>query len=229
MADGEGRLEDRPTRIGVEILPYDRDANVEDLLQSLADGGHIVRYESGGNRLIQIPSWHEHQRITGKEAQTASRFPPPTYEVGINGEATGKLEMPRKGKERKGKDGTRSTESGGEPAAPASPQPARFPVFECIPGRKTSDRTWILTDLHVAELTAVFPGVNVPLECRKAWNWARSNPTKRKTASGMPDFLHRWMTKEQNRIGPSRNNGARPPRGAADAELIERAFTGADQ
>lgn len=206
MADGEGRLEDRPTRIRVEILPYDLDANVDDLLEALAVGGHIVRYEAGGNRLIQIPSWFDHQRISGKEAQTPSRFPPPTYESGSNGEATVKLEMPRKGREWNGKDRRRSTVSCGEPAdAGESPPPlVAFPLFDCVPGRRSRLKTWLLTDSHLAELVATFPGVDVPKECRKAWGWIRANPTKRKTAGGLPAFLHRWLSKAQDAAGSTR-------------------------
>lgn len=76
MADCAGRLEDRPKRIKVEILPYD-DADVDDLLSQLAKGELIVRYSVGEQQLIEIPSFLRHQRVTGKEADTSSRFPAP--------------------------------------------------------------------------------------------------------------------------------------------------------
>lgn len=103
----------------------------------------------------------------------------------------------RKGTERKEKHAAHAR---GEPAGAASPPPSTsFPEFECIPGRKSRGRTWRLSDAHAGELTATFPGVDVPGELRKAWAWLRANPARRKTADGMPSFLFRWLEREQNR------------------------------
>lgn len=78
-----------------------------------------------------------------------------------------------------------------------SPIPAAFPIFRCT--GKPDARRWTLTDELIAELCDAFPGVAVRGECRKAWQWIEANPSKRKTAKGMPDFLFRWMTREQDR------------------------------
>lgn len=93
MADCAGRMEDRGKRIKVEVLPYDG-VDVEELLSALSTGGMILRYEVDGQRLIEIPSFARHQRISGKEADGTSRFPPPSKKKtgkqrGSNGEATG--------------------------------------------------------------------------------------------------------------------------------------------
>jgi hypothetical protein len=76
MADCQGRLEDRPARIKVEVLPYDN-FDVEAALASLAEQNFVVRYSADGISLIQVVSFSEHQRITGKEAESTSRFPAP--------------------------------------------------------------------------------------------------------------------------------------------------------
>ncbi len=83
LADRAGRLEDRPARIRVEVLPYDK-CDVDKMLAELERAGFIIRYASNGLSLIQIPAFDRHQRITGKEAETPSRFPEP------NGETFGK-------------------------------------------------------------------------------------------------------------------------------------------
>lgn len=85
------------------------------------------------------------------------------------------------------------------PEASAEPAslPAEFPIFRC--NGKPDARRWTLSDELLAELCEAFPGVSVRGECRKAWQWIEANPSKRKTAKGMPDFLFRWMTREQNR------------------------------
>lgn len=67
LADREGRLEDRPNRIKVAVLPYDS-VKVENLLGDLSGGGFIVRYESNGKRYIAIPTWHLHQNPHHMEA-----------------------------------------------------------------------------------------------------------------------------------------------------------------
>ena len=43
-----------------------------------------------------------------------------------------------------------------------------------------------------------FPGVDVPQALRSMRAWLMANPTKRKTARGIPAFVVRWLTKEQD-------------------------------
>jgi hypothetical protein len=66
IADRRGRLEDRPKKIKVSALPYD-DCNVDELLQKLADGGFIIRYEVDGVKYIAITNWDKHQNPHVKE------------------------------------------------------------------------------------------------------------------------------------------------------------------
>lgn len=59
-ADRAGRLEDRPTRLRVEIFPYeavDMDAILTDLMRT----GFIRRYQAGEGRYIQIRKFAKHQ------------------------------------------------------------------------------------------------------------------------------------------------------------------------
>jgi len=74
LADREGRLEDRPKRIKIELFPGDN-CNVDDLLQQLADKKLIIRYEVNGRRYISIPKFKKHQNPHVKEQ--ASEIPPP--------------------------------------------------------------------------------------------------------------------------------------------------------
>ncbi|MBP2635019.1 MAG: hypothetical protein H6Q72_926 [Firmicutes bacterium] len=60
LADREGRLEDRPKKIKMELLPCD-DCNIEALLQELADKGFILRYKVNGVAYIQIINFSKHQ------------------------------------------------------------------------------------------------------------------------------------------------------------------------
>lgn len=112
LADCEGRLEDKPKKIHIQILPYDK-CDVDRMLSDLSakrSNGHsfIRRYSVDGSGYIQIPNFRKHQRISGKEAQLESGYPPPTE--GSIGEAIGKqsgsisaIPESQEGKGREGK------------------------------------------------------------------------------------------------------------------------------
>jgi hypothetical protein len=74
-ADREGRLEDRPRRIQVEILPYDSDANIDEMLTQLANANFIIRYEVQSVRYLAISNFVKHQRPHPNEP--ASGLPGP--------------------------------------------------------------------------------------------------------------------------------------------------------
>lgn len=105
LADCKGRLEDRPKRIGVEVLPYDQDYDVDVGLAALDKHGLITRYNADGKQLIQVVSFASHQRITGKEAEYASRFPSPHGETTVKqlGNTCETHETTGNGKETEGK------------------------------------------------------------------------------------------------------------------------------
>lgn len=73
LADREGRLEDRPKRIAGRALPYDRDANVDELLQQLAAAGFITRYTVGDLAIIQINNFTKHQSPHVRESAASRR------------------------------------------------------------------------------------------------------------------------------------------------------------
>lgn len=75
LADREGRLEDRPKRIAAQALAYDRQADIDAMLESLNSGGFILRYKAGGMDLIQIVAFEKHQNPHIREA--ASELPAP--------------------------------------------------------------------------------------------------------------------------------------------------------
>ena len=112
-ADKDGRLEDRPTRLSVQILPYDR-GDFDARLSRLADARFVLRYKDlGGRPLIQIRTWERHQRP--HHTESASEFEAPSGDdlrsLTVSsplehGEGTGseRWGKERKGKERKGKN-----------------------------------------------------------------------------------------------------------------------------
>ena len=96
LADREGRLEDRPNRIAVQALPYDRSADVEAMLDTLCNEGFIQRYEAAGVKVIHIVSFPKHQTPHGTEKD--SDLPDQNgklwvHERGKNGYTTGSVSL----------------------------------------------------------------------------------------------------------------------------------------
>jgi hypothetical protein len=112
MADGIGRLEERPEYLKIEILPYD-ECDVESFLKLLATPkrhgkhGFIIRYQVEGVPYLQVTNFTKNQRISGKEFETESEIPAPPRETmvkqsGNNGETA--IVQEGKGKEGKGRE-----------------------------------------------------------------------------------------------------------------------------
>jgi hypothetical protein len=66
LADREGRLEDRPKRIKMELFPCD-DYAVDGGLSHLAGAGFISRYQINGSPIIEIDNFQKHQSPHGTE------------------------------------------------------------------------------------------------------------------------------------------------------------------
>jgi hypothetical protein len=81
-----------------------------------------------------------------------------------------------------------------------------------------------ITEAQVEEWTKDFPGVHVPQELRFMHAWLVANPTKRKTARGIPAFVVRWLAKEQNnpkaqgRAAPNSRSYSKTPEMDAEYE-----------
>lgn len=130
LADREGRLHDRPNRIAAQALPFDRDADCDELLQALNNAGFIRRYECDGLRCIQIVAFTRHQNPHHRE--NPSEIPP---------ELTNDNDKPGKGTARDAPCPSQavlipdsgfsdSIEEANASGAPPAPKPA-LPVQPC--------------------------------------------------------------------------------------------------
>lgn len=111
LADKNGNFEWRPRQIKLDILPF-LSFNIEDSLNLLQKNGFIVKYEINSHFYGHIPTFEDHQRITGKELQSPGKYPEPTEEtiekhLGSIRETT---ENPPDVQERKGKGKERERE-----------------------------------------------------------------------------------------------------------------------
>lgn len=97
MADREGRLEDRPAKIKVEILPGDA-CDINELLNQLADQKEddgtpalLIRYHVDGKRYLQIRNFGKHQNPHCKEG--LSTIPGPCEHCVSTGQEQGKPDV----------------------------------------------------------------------------------------------------------------------------------------
>lgn len=74
LADREGRLEDRPSRIKAEILPYDT-CDVSQMLTDLATAKFITRYAVNGTACVLVDAFSKHQRPHLREAKSVLPAP----------------------------------------------------------------------------------------------------------------------------------------------------------
>lgn len=92
LADREGRIEDRPKRIKMELFPCDA-YDVDEGLDELQRHGFVRRYEAAGVGVISIVNFHKHQTPHGTEKD--SELPDEAgvitvHERSDNGYVTGK-------------------------------------------------------------------------------------------------------------------------------------------
>ena len=81
VADREGRLQDRPKKIKIDVFPADN-LDIDVMLQALHDAKFIHRYTVDGVKFIQISSWSKHQNP--HHTEKASEIPGPNGELTVN-------------------------------------------------------------------------------------------------------------------------------------------------
>lgn len=121
--DRAGRFEWRPRQLKLDILPF-LSFDMAVTLQLLESHGLVCRYTVDGRDYGFIPTFTEHQRITGKEALEPCKYPEPV------GETTGKQQGNNwdhpVAQEGKGREGEQEREGKGTDAptgAARAPEP----------------------------------------------------------------------------------------------------------
>ncbi len=74
MADREGRLEDRPKKIKMQVFPADS-WDVDSMLEGLTGKNLILRYKVDSKRYICIPAWGKHQNPHVNERESTIPAP----------------------------------------------------------------------------------------------------------------------------------------------------------
>lgn len=234
VADRDGRLEDRPAKLKIELLPC-RDCDVDALLSLLASHGLIRRYSAHGGRFIDIPKFGQHQsphqdeKSKGfpswdeREPQTctglASGQPDsaPADSLFIDSLIPSSL-IPDSLMAPNG--ASSDLPSNGKSTAATSRKAVSLSEF-VFPTTGKGASQWTLPQDKLDEYLASYPGLDVLKELRAARQWCRDNPRNRKTAGRMLAFLTGWMNRSQNSNRGSSAIGSKPPRPSVDITSLD--------
>jgi hypothetical protein len=211
LADSQGRMEFRPLRIKAELFPYDN-CDILGLLKQLADRGFVRAYESGDVKVLEIPTFGEHQRCHPDERDEG--LPPPD-------ESAETIVFP----EQNAKPGNPTLEPGNPPAscafnplillpsssaAPSTPQRRRCSK-PADPLRWSAESGWEgITDADRAEWLQAYPAADLPVELAKANQWLKANPKKARKSNWRRWLTTVWLSKCQDNGGTHRQPGRRP-------------------
>lgn len=111
-----------------------------------------------------------------------------------------------------------------EPQSDSTPVVMTFPVVG-----DPEHPEWELRQARIDRLIEAYPNLDVQAQCRKARVWAQENPTKRKTAKGMPAFLFKWMDNATNRGGPRPALAATGTEGRGRTGVVKGQFEGLEE
>ena len=168
MADREGRMVDRPSRIRVAVMPYES-ATTEDvdaMLWDLAEHpeGFIVRYEVDGCQFIAVRSFTEHQRPHPKDPESTI----PAFSVGCVRSRV----FPGNSREKRGKPGK-------SPKPPLSKSPrvqeSKSPRRGSAEGG-TAPLVWFATLDGFAAFWTAYPSKTGKQPALKAWRHLDAGP-----------------------------------------------------
>ena len=76
----------------------------------------------------------------------------------------------------------------------------KLDIFLKLPLNK-KNTFYTVTENEVSEKIELYPAVNVRQEYRVMLDWLNSNPSRRKTPTGIKKFVTGWLSKQQNRGG----------------------------
>lgn len=222
MADREGRLENRPKKIKLEIFPAD-DVDISLEITRLSEAGLVKVYEADGVKCIEVVNFKKHQNPHHREAESELPEPPKGDEKGPqppeNKEASESLgQAPDKPESSRADSGFLIPDSGylnpekqqGSASSDASPAESETPSG--VRDFPTKDgKAFAVPEQFVQELKSTYPRIDVEYQLQKARLWLIANPGRQKTSRGMTRFLNNWMgnQKPTAEIHPiqSRHNG----------------------
>lgn len=197
-ADDNGLFEWNPAKLRLRLLPMD-DCDPSALLAELAEHTQVARYEVSGKAYGAIRNFHKFQ----SPKYPSYRHPVPESSLGTG------YEFRQPSRKTGGKQGEPSpigvevevevnspngefrAEITDEPLLDAADDPVVL-TFRC----DGKPKTFKLHESKVREYENTYATINVREKLQHLWQWCEDNPSRRKTAKGMPAFLSRNLGRE---------------------------------
>lgn len=201
------------------LFPYDEDAPklIDGWLAELEREDMVRRYVHSGDTYLEIRNWLKHQKIDKPSVSKlpsfdeSSRLLAESSRTFVGGSGSGT------GTKDQGREGIASTDACAEPElslrsapAPENGTPMHPTLFPAIGAAEPVQ----IAASKAAEYRETFAGIDVDAELAKAAQWLRDNPSRRKTAKGLPRYLFAWLERAQNR-----GAGTSPAQGQAKPQL----------
>ena len=186
--DKGGVFEWKPRVLKLDILPF-LDFDMAETLDILEQAGQVQKFEAEGKTYGFIPTFTEHQSISGKESQAPVKFPRPAGETLEHGKGSDREGSGTPGREGKGMESTHSV-----PRQPA--RGCRLPEdFSLTQARRAvANSEGIDPDRTFAKFCDYWRGApgakGVKLDWEATWrNWCRSEGERnpRRPAKGGAD------------------------------------------
>ncbi len=181
---------------GVTLDALETAIRAQGCLVAMSEIGWLNAETDSGKLVISIPKWDEHNSQTAKaRALTQKRVAAKRRNDDVTHQALHERNQSKSKSKSKNTKETTNVVSCSEAAEPPSEPMSDF-VFPVVGKGPKEVR---LSQRKIDEYAEAFPGVDVEQELRAARQWLRDNPTRKKTARGIPGFLTRWLTKAQDR------------------------------
>lgn len=183
--DKNGTFKWEPRQLKLDILPF-LPFSMDQALEILEGAGFVRKFEASGKHYGNIPTFLEHQRLTGSEVTDPAKYPEysEACEKGSIGETTGKQRGNTSehlgDQEGKGREGSSNAPCASSNRTPPASRKVTW-----------SESGFEIPDSVKAGFVKAFPAVAVESEIAKAHAWALANPSKRKAEWGR--FLNNWL------------------------------------
>lgn len=200
-ADSAGRLEDRPTRLKVLILPFDS-CSMDSLLNELQKVGFIQRYEVGDKHLIQITNFCKHQRPHPKEPE--SDLPAPCFSTASR-EKVSQVDHALRQDPIPDLVPKTEEEAREEIPSPKEWHPTLFWLRDYLEHQDTFNGAQLprlMDNDWWADLSELTNGIDLPFvagEFIRMKMWIHDNPRRAPTPKGIRAFLRNWFEKAAER------------------------------
>lgn len=103
------------------------------------------------------------------------------------------------------------------PASPSAPPPPPYITLALSDGSG-----YAVTASQLANWKNLYPDADVPRQLQRMAEWLQKNPSKRRGKSGILDFIHKWLSEEQNKAQARKEAATASKVGAPTQDEMDR-------